>query len=202
MITHIVSDMGGVLIELQWQDRVEKLLNRPLPIDELHHLWVNARSTTEFETGMTNFEEFTTAFLNEFEVNLPPAALQQEFLEIVQAPLPNCEQVLSALKPHFHLSLLSNTNPAHYGKLRERYTFFNYFDELFLSYQVGHLKPNAAIFEHVLAALQIPAERVAFFDDGTRNVEAARDLGMQAFQVNSPDEVLAVVEGFGVELAV
>ncbi len=40
MITHIVSDMGGVLIEVQWQSRVEKLLNRPLPIDELHHLKV------------------------------------------------------------------------------------------------------------------------------------------------------------------
>ncbi|NJL46469.1 MAG: hypothetical protein HC929_01770 [Leptolyngbyaceae cyanobacterium SM2_5_2] len=75
MITHIVSDMGGVLIEIQWQDRVEKLLNRPLPIDELHHLWVNARSTVEFETGVTSFDEFTMAFLKEFELDLSPDTL-------------------------------------------------------------------------------------------------------------------------------
>ncbi|NJL46470.1 MAG: HAD-IA family hydrolase [Leptolyngbyaceae cyanobacterium SM2_5_2] len=118
----------------------------------------------------------------------------------MQAPLPQCEQVLKALQPHYHLSLLSNTNPAHYGKLRDRYAFFDYFDALFLSHQIGHLKPNAAIFEQVLAVLDIPANQVAFFDDGTRNVEVARELGMQAFQVNSPDQLWAVVEGLGVEV--
>jgi FMN phosphatase YigB (HAD superfamily) len=121
MITHIVSDMGGVLIGLEWTQRVGALLDRELPLDDLHHLWVNARSTLNFETGRTDFDEFTTAFIAEFQLDIPPATFQQEFLEIVRDPLPHCVEVLSALRQNYHLSMLSNTNEAHYHKLRQRY---------------------------------------------------------------------------------
>ncbi|PSN12296.1 hypothetical protein C7293_20825 [filamentous cyanobacterium CCT1] len=195
-ITHIVFDMGGVLIELQWLDRVKTLLNSPMTLEDLHRLWVSARSTADFETGRSDFEAFATAFIEEFELAIAPERLQHEFLEIVQATLPGCNQVLSALKPRYHLSLLSNTNPAHYKRLRDRYDFFDYFDRLFLSYQIGLMKPSAAIFEHLLTALNAPADTVAFFDDGLRNVEAARALGIHAYHVDSPAAAMAVVEGF------
>lgn len=194
MITHIVLDMGGVLVELQWQERVEKLLQRTLPMRELHHLWVNASSTVDFESGRTDFDQFTAAFLQEFDLDLPAEVLQQEFLAIVQAPLPNCEAVLAQLKTRYHLSLLSNTNPAHYTKLSDRYAFFEAFDERFLSYKLGIMKPDVAIYDYVLKALGVAPDCVAFFDDGDRNVEAARSLGIQAFRVDGPDEIKAVVE--------
>lgn len=197
MITHIVSDMGGVLVELEWTERVSALLGREVPIEELHHLWINARSTVDFESGRIDFNQFAAAFIQEFELAASPETVQREFLEFVQAPAPNCEAVLQTLKADYHLSLLSNTNPAHYEKLRDRYDFFDYFDHLFLSYKMGIMKPDPAIFHHVLTQLQVEPTAVAFFDDGARNVEAARSVGIQAFQVNSPDEMMAVVQNFG-----
>lgn len=195
-ITHIVFDMGGVLVELQWLDRVKTLLNGPMTMEDLHQLWVSACSTADFETGRSDFDAFTTAFIQEFELAIAPELLQHEFLEIVQAPMPRCNQVLSDLKPRYHLSLLSNTNPAHYERLRDRYDFFDYFDQLFLSYQIGMMKPSTAIFEHLLTTLNTPADTVAFFDDGVRNVEAARALGIHAYRVESPAAAMAIVEGF------
>ncbi len=195
-ITHIVFDMGGVLVELQWLDRVKTLLGRPIAIDELHKLWVSAPSTVDFESGRTDFDAFATAFIQEFDLALAPEVVKHEFLEIVQAPLPGCKKMLSTLKPRYHLSLLSNTNPAHYERLRDRYDFFDCLDRLFLSYKIGLMKPSAAIFEHLLTALNAPADTVAFFDDGARNVAAARALGIQAYRVDSPTEIMAIVEGF------
>jgi glucose-1-phosphatase len=46
-ITHIVCDMGGVLVELQWLDRVKDLLGKPMAIDELHTTFLN-NSTSYF----------------------------------------------------------------------------------------------------------------------------------------------------------
>lgn len=195
MVTHIVLDMGGVLVELQWRERMEKLLGRSLPIEELHHVWVTAKSTVDFESGRTDFNQFTTAFLREFELDVNPTIFQQEFLELVQAPMPNCQEVLQNLKAHFQVSLLSNTNPAHHEKLHSQYDFYRPFDTLFLSYQMGQMKPSAAIFETVITQLNTPANTIVFFDDGTRNVEAAKALGIQAFRVDSPDEVWAIVQG-------
>jgi putative hydrolase of the HAD superfamily len=121
--------MGGVLIELQWLERVKDLLDRPMSSDELHKLWSSTPSTVDFECGRTDFDTFITAFIQEFGLNVAPEVVQQEFLEIVQAPLPLCTDMLHALKPRYHLSLLSNTNPAHYQRLSDRYDFYDYFDE-------------------------------------------------------------------------
>jgi HAD superfamily hydrolase (TIGR01509 family) len=196
MITHIVLDMGGVLVELQWRERMEALLNRSLPLPELHHLWVTATSTVDFESGRTDFDQFTAAFLQEFALDLDPALFQREFLELVQAPMPRCQEVLQHLKARFHLSLLSNTNPAYHQKLSQRYDFFSGFDQLFLSYQLGQMKPSPQIFDYVITHLKTDANTIAFFDDGARNVEAAKALGIHAFRVDSPDEVWAIAKEF------
>ena len=196
MITHIVSDMGGVLIDIEWAERIGGLIGCSIPIGELHALWGSAHSPVDFESGRTDFDQFAAAFIQEFELDVSPETVQQEFLAIVRTPSRNCNQVLSALKQDYHLSLLSNTSPPHYGKLRDRYDFFAPFDELFLSYEIGAMKPSEAIYKHVLSVLNISPESMAFFDDGAENVAAARKLGIHAYQVNSPDEIMAIVEGF------
>lgn len=196
MITHIISDMGGVLVQLEWRERVSGLLGRSVPMDELHHLWVNARSTVDFESGRIDFDEFAHSFIQEFGLERSPKQVQQEFLEFVQAPIAGCQEVLAELKQDYHVSLLSNTNSAHYEKLRDRYDFYAPFDRLFLSHDMGVMKPDPAIFQQVLEALAIAPNAAAFFDDGARNVEAAQKMGIHAYQVHSPRELQAVVNTF------
>ena len=54
------------------------------------------------------------------------------------------------------------------------------FDREFYSCDIGHKKPGAAYFVAILAALELPAERVLFIDDNEANVAAALDLGINA----------------------
>lgn len=194
MITHIVLDMGGVLVQLEWAERIGPLLGQAIAIDDLHRLWVNAKSTTDFESGRLEFDDFATAFIQEFDLSVSSETVKHEFLEFVQGPMLNCNQVLAWLKGNYALSLLSNTNPAHYDRLRDRYDFFQYFDQLFLSYKIGLMKPDPAIFHYVSKHLKASPESIAFFDDSTGNVEAARSVGMQAYRVDSPDEVYAIAQ--------
>ena len=197
MVTHVVLDMGGVLVDIEWAERVGNLFGRLVPMDELHALWVNSHSAVDFESGRTDFDQFAAAFIQEFELDVSPETVQDEFLEIVRQPSHNCNQVLSTLKQDYHLSLLSNTSPPHFDKLSDRFKFFDPFDHLFLSYRIGVMKPSNAIYKHVLSVLDISPESMAFFDDSALNVDAARKLGIQAYPVNSPDEIMAIVKGFG-----
>lgn len=196
MITHIVLDMGGVLIEIEWAARISGLLGRDIPMDELHHLWISAPSTLDFESGRTDFDAFTTAFIQDFDLTVSPETFQHEFLEIVQRPAPHCVELLETLKPQYHLSLLSNTSDPHFSKVCDRTPIIPYFDQLFLSYKIGTMKPDAAIYQHVLTVLDTPPDTVAFFDDSARNVAGAKQVGIQAHQVYSPAEVLAIAESF------
>ena len=54
------------------------------------------------------------------------------------------------------------------------------FDRQFYSCCVGHAKPSRAYFELVLAAIQLPPDRVLFLDDQEDNVAGARRLGIHA----------------------
>lgn len=194
MVTHVICDMGGVLVQLEWSERVSGLLGRAVPIDELHQLWINARSTVDFESGRITFDEFAQNFIQEFDLNRTPEEVKHEFVEFVQAPMPGWEDALTKLKQQYHVSLLSNTNSAHVEKLRDRYDFYAPFDQVFLSHEMGVMKPDPAIFQQVLTALEIPAAAAVFFDDGARNVAAAQAVGMQAYQVDSPQAVLAAMQ--------
>lgn len=196
MITHIISDMGGVLVQLEWSERISGLLGRSVPMDELHHLWINARSTVDFESGRIDFDVFANNFIREFNLKLSAEEVQREFLEFVQAPMPGCDAILNQLKQQYHLSLLSNTNPAHYQRLRDRYDFYAAFEQVFLSHEIGLMKPQPEIFHHVLTALDIAPAAAAFFDDGAGNVEAANSVGINAYQVHSPQALQDIVETF------
>ncbi len=194
MITHIISDMGGVLVQLEWSERVSGLLGRSVPIDELHHLWINARSTVDFESGRIDFDTFAHDFIEEFALESSPEQVQHEFLEFIQAPMPGWDKILRQLQQQYHLSLLSNTNSAHYERLRDRYDFYAPFEQVFLSHKIGLMKPDPAIFHHVLTTLNITPYTAAFFDDSARNVEVAQSVGINAYQVHSPQELRVIVE--------
>ncbi len=54
------------------------------------------------------------------------------------------------------------------------------FDRQFYSCWVGDAKPSRAYFEQVLAAIDLPPDRVLFLDDQEDNVAGARELGIHA----------------------
>jgi putative hydrolase of the HAD superfamily len=71
------------------------------------------------------------------------------------------------------------------------------FERVFVSHEIGHRKPDAAAFRHVLEAIGVPARQALLFDDLAPNVEAARACGMQAVQVRGPEDVRAGLQERG-----
>lgn len=76
------------------------------------------------------------------------------------------------------LVLLSNTHDQHVGFLRPRLPVLERFDGLVLSYEVGAVKPEPAIYQRALEVAGVPARRAAFFDDVERYARAATELGL------------------------
>lgn len=64
--------------------------------------------------------------------------------------------------------------------MRDILDFDRHFDHTYYSYEVGHAKPSAEYFGHIVAVLGVPADRVAFIDDAPANVTGARAAGLRA----------------------
>jgi HAD superfamily hydrolase (TIGR01509 family) len=103
-------------------------------------------------------------------------------------PVPGTLQLLEELAvAGVHLYLLSNMPVSTYEFLIKRHEFFRHFKELVISGAILMIKPEPAIYKHLVEKTGIvPAESV-FIDDLLKNVIAARECGLHAIQFRGAD---------------
>jgi HAD superfamily hydrolase (TIGR01549 family) len=81
----------------------------------------------------------------------------------------------------YRLGILSNTCPAHWEFVAGRYELLRaYFEPCVLSYEVGVMKPDPAIYQAAAGRAGVPGERIFYCDDHLENVEGARRCGWDA----------------------
>jgi FMN phosphatase YigB (HAD superfamily) len=63
------------------------------------------------------------------------------------------------------------------------------FDKCYLSYEIGMAKPNAEIFQAVLADIGLKADEYLFIDDAKKNIDTAASLDIQTCLVKPTDSL-------------
>jgi putative hydrolase of the HAD superfamily len=109
-------------------------------------------------------------------------------------PERNIKLLETLCKQGYRLALASNTN-----EFMMSWTCSNefdgkgnsikhYMDELYVSYKIGALKPSRRFFEFILDKENVKPEETLFIDDGPKNVEAAKSIGINTIQaINGED---------------
>ena len=196
-IKNVILDLGGIIINLE-TDRTWSALKRMAG-----ERWptIQERAKREdiqrlFETGALDanqYREFFNHHLTEPE--------RDERLDLVfnamllNIPGPRITRI-KQLGKEYRLFLLSNTNAIHLGQITrdlQRYHQIAGLDDLFeatyYSHIMGLLKPDAAIYQKVLADQGLKAEETLFIDDSQANVDGAIAVGMQALRMDSLDDL-------------
>lgn len=190
----ILFDLGGVLVESVGRERLAALLPYALDHDQIMERWLQSPSVKQFERGRISAEAFAQKFIEEWRLPLDPAAFIDSLAVWVTGWFDGAQALVQALRARHHVACLSNTNAVHWARLADVVASF---DSCFASHLIGTLKPEREAFEHVLADLRIPAEAVYFFDDLAPNVDAARAVGMNAFQVAGFADVEPILRAAG-----
>lgn len=117
-------------------------------------------------------------------------------IQAVVAPVARARETLAALRANgLHLGLVSNTvwpGAFHLADL-ERWNLADYLECAFFSADIGHWKPNPAIFEKALTALSLQPEEAAYVGDNLyQDVYGAQEAGMKGIWLWS-----AAWAGFG-----
>ncbi|CAG8998611.1 MAG: Putative HAD-hydrolase YfnB [Candidatus Celerinatantimonas neptuna] len=96
-----------------------------------------------------------------------------------------CHQCLSALKQHFQLHLITNgfAETQHQKLLSSNLT--GYFQQIFISDELGIHKPNPAIFEHAMSEVgAVAAECLMVGDNLVADIDGARKVGIDQVWFN------------------
>ncbi len=183
----IIFDFGGVILDIN-------------PDLSRHKFAVmlgegNARRLEEeqvpqqYESGRMTRDEFIAKINQIGGTNYS----EEEILNAWNAMLlsyqsPRIEWIKRLRKTH-KLLMLSNTNESHFeyfhNKLIAEYgvTFYQLFDHVYLSHEMGLLKPSLEIFQKVIEEQQINPARTLFIEDTQRNADAARKVGLQTLLI-------------------
>lgn len=191
----LLFDLGGVLVENVGFERLNALLPRSLPLEDLKTRWLASTAVRSFEVGACSASSFASALVEEWQLALTPSAFIETFASWPKGLYPGAAELLSQLRSRYTLACLSNSNSIHW----ERFAgLHEQFDISLSSHLLGEVKPDVACFALALQECNAEASQVAFFDDSLANVTAARTLGMEAFHVNGLQEVRSalVAEGW------
>ena len=83
------------------------------------------------------------------------------------------------------------------GPGRVQHPFLGRFRDYVFSGRVGHLKPDAAIYDLTCRTGGFHPHEAVFIDDNLPNIEGARAFGVHAVHHRTPAETIAALRGLG-----
>lgn len=195
-IKAVVFDMGGVIVKLGPLEDV--LAGANLSPEEIWEGWILSDAVRRFEGGRCDVQQFATDLIAELKVELSPEELIARFLVFPQGLYDGAEAMVEATTQRVVTGVLSNTNAIHWTEQVDNEPIQAMFDKRYLSYELGLLKPDAAIYEAVIDDLGFAANEILFIDDNKVNADGALAVGMQAAVAKGPVEATAALVQFGV----
>ena len=109
-------------------------------------------------------------------------------------PKRNLRKMKELRERGYRVVLLSNTNPYMMSWVMsnefdgEGHSLAYYLDAAYESYKCGAMKPDAKFFNAVMEGQRLIPSETLFIDDGPRNIEAAKALGIQTLLVENGED--------------
>lgn len=180
---NIVFDLGGVVFNWRPNAIIRRVFSDSKTQDLVkaeifeHADWVELdRGTIPLDraiirgasrTGLPH--ESIEKLLNEVPPSLTPI---QETIDLIR----------SIKDSNNKFFVLSNMHTASISYLEMKHDIWDLFDGIVISSRIKKVKPEIAIYEHLLSAFNLIAAETVFIDDMSENVAAASSIGIHTIQ--------------------
>jgi len=194
----IIFDLGGVLINLDYQLTSKAFIDLGLTdFDATYSQLQQTDLFDRFETGAISSFHFINRLLDQ----LPQGTSGNKVVHAWNAMILDFPEErllwLLEMKQRYRIFLLSNTNTLHMEAVRRslertigHQRLEDYFEQVYLSFEMGLRKPNPEIFSRVCDEQGLNPATTVFIDDSPQHVEGARLAGLTAIHCTGKVEDL------------
>jgi len=190
-VKNIIFDLGGVLINLNYQLTRKAFEN--LGIANFNDLYTQHHANPLFEqleVGAIEPEAFYEALREATGLTLTNSQIETAWnAMLLDFPI---ERLLwlDQIKNKYNIYLFSNTNAIHYKAFTSIYAqtapliglntdFNHFFKTAYYSHTLGQRKPELAAFEAVIQDAKLDPAQTLFIDDTISNIEGAQKAGLR-----------------------
>lgn len=178
----VLFDLGRVLVDFDHRRAAERISSFcPKTAVEIYNLFFESHATTAFEAGKISPEDFYQQVKQMLDLKLSYDSFIPIWNDIFFLSPKNRSvfKLVNTLRSKYKTALLSNINTLHYEYLKKNFPVFGVFDEIFLSFQLGLIKPDQEIYHKVIRKLNVSPQEVFYTDDRADLVESAKKLGIR-----------------------
>ena len=185
-IKNLIIDFGGVIINLTRNRCVEAFENFGVP--DVRDRILNSKDLfMQIEMGTITSAEFRDGIRHLTRQHLTDQQIDAAWIAMLDDVPAYKLDLLMELRSKYNTMPLSNTNEIHWLWAEKNSFAHNghqagdFFNKIYLSYELNMVKPNADIFEYVLQDAAIDPAETLFIDDAIPNCRTAEALGIRTY---------------------
>ena len=190
MIHAIFWDVGGVLLTNAWDQtqRTQALTRFQLDEKDFHDR--HEMVVSSFERGKITLDEYLDRTVFYCQRPFTREEFRDYMLSLSQ-PLPGMLEFAQSLTKsgRYLMGTINNESRELNRHRMKKFGLRNIFQLFFSSCFVGLRKPERDIYRLALETTQIAPEECCFIDDRSLNVESAAQMGMQAIEMRTLDQL-------------
>lgn len=199
-VKNLIFDLGGVIIDLSIDHTIQAFSSiSGMKKEEVNSLYTSSPGFEDYEKGLMGDDEFRDYVRVVYSINSSADEIDGCWTAMLRGLSVKKLYLLLKLKEKYNVYLLSNTNSIHInyinrtmlpGILKSANPLESYFHRAYYSHIMKKRKPNADIFEQVLAENVLVPGETLFLDDNIDNLAGADQLGIKTVHVDSPNFIL------------
>jgi glucose-1-phosphatase len=145
---------------------------------DIENWFVDNEVFRAYERGEVDTAAFFAAFCFDLKIDVDTAELNRTYEALILHEIDGVAELVRQLSADYPLYALSNNNPLLWRGTQRVCTVLDCFEHIFLSHEIGLLKPNPRAFLYVLRQIDCDPAETILIDDNPNCTEAAEQLGM------------------------
>jgi glucose-1-phosphatase len=197
----VLFDLGRVVLDFDHKRAAERMsafcAKKPL---EIYNLFFESPATAAFEAGKITPEDFYLQVKEMLNLGLSYDSFTPIWNDIffLSAKNRSVYRLVNSLRANYKTALLSNINTLHYEYIKKNFPVLGVFDNIFLSFQLGLIKPDQKIYNKVIQDLKVNPQEIFYTDDRPELVESAKSLGIKSYLFSNFSKLISDLAEEGV----
>lgn len=199
-ISAVILDLGGVVVEWNPRHLYRKIFGERT--DQMEWFLSNVCSTdwNEQQDAGRPLDTATSDLVSrhpEWEMEI--RAYYGRWIEMIAGRIPGTADIMMRLsRSRYPLFALSNWSVETFPLVQHKFEELSLFKRIFLSGNYGAAKPDPKFYRAALQEIDVPIDQLVFVDDNTRNVGAAKAIGLESLVFTSSTRLERDLKEMGV----
>ena len=201
ILRNVIFDVGNVLVRWSPAEIIHLTFTHPFQTN----VWIQKIFKHEtwqlLNLGLVTEAEAQTRYQTLYGLTPSQTARLFYYIKTTQIPIYQSHDLLERVaRAGFRVFGLTDNIKEIVAHLRQQYDFWQWFEAVVVSAEVGMMKPHPEIFQYLLQHHQLHADETVFIDDHLPNIAAASSLGMHTIHFVDAEDTARQLQLLGLKI--